>query len=800
MRFVPLGTVVCRTVCLMLACSIGSAQADTIYVNAATGNDSWDGLCSVWDGDTCGPVRSLERGIGIADNGDTVSIAPGTYTSGGSPGSDTVFIMSEGGPGTTIVDGGHIPLGTGDNSSVSGLSFINDASITTSLNQQVSNCIMKDTSVISAHGNSTVTGCTIDATSLYDGIRARDNTRVVQCTFSRASGGIDAADNVVIVDCTMVGNTSPVSLSGQALLSHCDLSASESAAVYATENSTIDTCYIHDGTSGGIQIDQQATVTGSTIRNNSGTGVYATGSGTITSCQIIGNGNNTIDGGGIRCELGSSVTITDTTVSFNTGRVGGGIAVFDGQVTISNCQLVDNFADRGGGVYMHSGGTISGTPVLRNTAILGAGFAGIGQIADCDFSNNIGPGVDLEGGVIQDCNVSGNSAQGAGAAGITAWGGATVLRCTITGNTSDEVGGVNLSDGAHMEDCTVTNNTSTFEVGGVWCGGDGTTIVNCEISNNQAQQAAGGLKFQGGGMPTVSYCRIMNNQAGNRSGGISVQGASPRMYNCLVAGNSSNDSAAVEHGSDGGISGALFVNCTFADNHCPNNAAISSDVYKPTLINCVLANDARTEVSFSSGGAPEITYSCVASGWPGRGNVQANPRFVNRASGDYRPSAGSMLIDAGDNNALPGTFTTDLLGLNRHAEDTGMPDTGTGDTAIVDMGAYEFQGTTSQFVLTHPVPGLAGRQNMLQVAGAAPGATVYIGYGFRPGNTVVPLCGGLIVNISSPSLGGEIRADGAGVGELVRAVPGKASGQNVLIQAVDADGCAVSELFGYWFP
>ena len=64
-----------------LACQFGlTARAQQIvYVNTATGDDAWDGLCEVWDGGSCGPKQSIKGGVAVAQSGDTVIIADGIY-------------------------------------------------------------------------------------------------------------------------------------------------------------------------------------------------------------------------------------------------------------------------------------------------------------------------------------------------------------------------------------------------------------------------------------------------------------------------------------------------------------------------------------------------------------------------------------------------------------------------------------------------------------------------------------------------------------------------------------------------
>jgi hypothetical protein len=92
------------------------APADTIYVDGVNGNDAWDGLCEVWDGETCGPKKTIKAGIGAADNGDEVIIADAIYTGAGNKNMDyagkTITVHSANGPENCIIDcaGGADPV------------------------------------------------------------------------------------------------------------------------------------------------------------------------------------------------------------------------------------------------------------------------------------------------------------------------------------------------------------------------------------------------------------------------------------------------------------------------------------------------------------------------------------------------------------------------------------------------------------------------------------------------------------------------------------------------------------------
>jgi len=129
----------------------------------------------------------------------------------------------------------------------------------------------------------------------------------------------------------------------------------------------------------------------------------------------------------------------------------------------------------------------------------------------------------------------------------------------------------------------------------------------------------------------------------------------------------------------------------------------------PTVVNCILWGDTPDEIYDE--GAYRVTaasYTDVEGGWPGEGNIDADPVFVDPNNADFRLSADSPCIDAGDNTAVPsdtadldgdGDTTErtplDLDGNPRFVDDPLTDDTGVADPPdyleIVDMGAFEFQ-------------------------------------------------------------------------------------------------------------
>jgi hypothetical protein len=242
-----------------------------------------------------------------------------------------------------------------------------------------------------------------------------------------------------------------------------------------------------------------------------------------------------------------------------------------------------------------------------------------------------GGGVFLSrGGVVSNCVISGCSASVTGG-GVDFHYGGTVVECVIENNSASPNsnhggGGVHLHDGALLERCIVRNNSAAGT------GADG-----------------GGLYFWSGGH--ARNCLIEGNAARNGGGGVYVRSGGGLLENCTITGNSG------QHGGGIYLHGGINRNCIIWGNM--TTGAVS------------------TNWSVGSG-SPAFEYCCTAptnalSAYGGVGCIGDDPQFMG--GGDYRLSAASPSINAGNNGLVSGDL--DLDGSPRILG------------SAVDMGAYE---------------------------------------------------------------------------------------------------------------
>ncbi len=220
------------------------------------------------------------------------------------------------------------------------------------------------------------------------------------------------------------------------------------------------------------------------------------------------------------------------------------------------------------------------------------------------------------------------------------------------------------------------------------------TIVECVFTGNRAE-SLGGAVVNWDGAPTFVNCRFHGNKGGYGGGAVvNRYDTAPEFVNCLFDDNEARDGGAVLN-----VTGeSRFTNCTFATNRATRGmgGAFYDDPGKSVLRNCIVWGNAAVRGDnhgihnrASLGGLTDVAHSDVQGGWPGQGNINADPQFTHAAARDFRPRSASPCAGRGQRAVLP-PDTADLDWDGDTSEplpiDLGRNPHGTGPN--VDMGAF----------------------------------------------------------------------------------------------------------------
>lgn len=254
----------------------------------------------------------------------------------------------------------------------------------------------------------------------------------------------------------------------------------------------------------------------------------------------------------------------------------------------------------------------------------------------------------------------------------------TIRNCTVYGNSGEKGGGfyVNESSGT-ISDCTITNNTGRYYGGGLFLYGSSTTFERCYISDNYAKDGAG--IYSDASTSTIKNSRITDNYARETGGGAYLYISNLKFINCIVY-----DNMALTSGGGFNIydSQPQIVNCVIVKNSSFSiSGAIYSNYSTSTVKNCILWNVGDEIFLYSTiDGSVNVTYSCIQGGYPGTGNLNVPPLFVDPTNGDFHLLDGSPCINSGTAAGAP---KEDIDGNTRP------------QGSQVDMGAFEMPATYS---------------------------------------------------------------------------------------------------------
>lgn len=177
------------------------------------------------------------------------------------------------------------------------------------------------------------------------------------------------------------------------------------------------------------------------------------------------------------------------------------------------------------------------------------------------------------------------------------------------------------------------------------------------------------------------------------------------VHNSSVAWGNARDGISVE----GNSTGTQIWNTILADNGIDSSrfdllVDTTSTAGFTSNHNVIWNSTAQNPVRYNN-----VQYNTVAAYTAATGKdastIQANPRFVNASTGDFRVTSGSPAIDSG-NSSTTGWQTTDFV-KQAPVDDAPTPNTGAGAVPYADRGALEFVRSGSVGVQDAIVDGVA---------------------------------------------------------------------------------------------
>ena len=471
------------------------------------------------------------------------------------------------------------------------------------------------------------------------------------------------------------------------------------AAPFATIQRALDAITPENCWKSIIRIEAGTYQIGSELKPTSGT--Y-----TFTVQSVSGDPSDvTIDAQGtVRCFNSTGATgISFEGITFINGSAsgnGGGVLATD-KCTFDNCVVSNCTATgRGGGIYLSN---TSGSSIISNCRIRncsgdnrGGGLcmecSTVCIVDNCDISGNTvsqvygGGGIFAKNVTIRNCTVTNNVCTYSGSGGTSGGSGIRLLDygaidgCLVKDNTfendcADYNGGgsaVWLVNGASLVNSAIIGNSGSRSVGLQWTNCGGILVSNCLFKSNVARRTdangRGGVLslFSLTSDSLITDCRFIDNEAKAGGGLVEMRldsgskDAALTIRNCLMSGNVQNaESGLFWLNSNKSASAHRFIleNCTIVSNTIPSGPVVvpywETDFTSRNFVfvkGCaILFNNGKAAFDDTYKASANVTYNCTELSGMSEGNRtydSSKPLFEDLVNGNYRPAAGSQLLNA----------------------------------------------------------------------------------------------------------------------------------------------------------
>lgn len=392
--------------------------------------------------------------------------------------------------------------------------------------------------------------------------------------------------------------------------------------------------------------------------------------------------------------------------------VDGGGSATPFSVTYASNVLIDGFVIRnglnqvqgygmGGGIFIFntSNVAIRDNLIRNNAAVVSGGGISVRDSVNVTLAANVirdnrapnGAGVDLSStfSAIRFNVIQGNVATEWGG-GLLGYGGALTLTGNlISDNQAHAGGGVALNESPNIElDANrLLGNRASGDGGGVLLYASQGNLRNNRIQGNRSGNWGGGICLRTRTQANLINNLVVQNVAGGNGGGVSL-------YEQTQAGLTNNTQS---QNRARGLGGGLYLDSG-------TEATVTNGILWGNAAASVTPGD-NTQIT--ANGTLNVSYSDVAGGWAGTGNLDANPGWVLPGE-DFHLAATSPCRDSGT-----------AVGAPRRDLDGTLRPQGAG----YDMGAYEWspgpdiggfwksaslspdgQTLTASFILRNQVP------------------------------------------------------------------------------------------------
>jgi hypothetical protein len=215
---------------------------------------------------------------------------------------------------------------------------------------------------------------------------------------------------------------------------------------------------------------------------------------------------------------------------------------------------------------------------------------------------------------------------------------------------------------------------------GIYCSGTSPAVTYCNIVGNLGP----GVELHNGSNPAITYCDIASNAGAGIAmreikGGRNTIYNKPAITNCVIAQN-------YQYGISGGM--PTISNCTIVSN---SKAGISDS--RPTITNSIIYyNGIESDfIQIDNNVTATIAYTDVQGGWPGQGNIDADPLFAGPDNGDYHLKSQAGRWDLTSQGWIVDDITSPCIDAGDPSTPVGLEPSPNG--GIINMGIY---GGTSQ--------------------------------------------------------------------------------------------------------